>query len=252
MTREENKTVATNDVPRPLMDHLADLRRMVIRSLAALALGIALALPLAPLVLRWLQQPLRAVTDTPEQFLRSLEVGGAFTVLMTLMFWTGLLVSMPFILFFVGQFVFPGLRRTEQRVAVEAVLVGGAFFACGVALGYRLTLPAVLRFMFSLHQWMGISPEWTITSYIAFSVQTLIAFGLGFELPVVLLVVARLGWVSHRTLRAGRPYAVIVALVVGAVLTPPDVASQLLMAVPLVLLYEMCIWVTWAAERKRA
>lgn len=252
MTLEKNTTQAARDVPRPLMDHLADLRRTVIRSLTALALGIALALPLAASVLRWLQQPLRAVTDTPEQFLRSLEVGGAFTVLMTLTFWTGLLVSMPFILFFVGQFVFPGLRRTEQRVAIEAVLVGSALFACGVALGYRLTLPAVLRFMFSLHQWMGISPEWTITSYIAFSVQTLIAFGLGFELPVVLLVVARLGWVSHHTLRAGRPYAVIVALVIGAFLTPPDVASQLLMAVPLVLLYEICIWVTWAAEQKRA
>lgn len=252
MTLEKNEMRVPDDVPKPLMDHLADLRRMLIRSFAALALGIALAFPLAPLILRWLQQPLRAVTNTPEQFLRSLEVGGAFTVLMTVVFWTGLLVSLPCILFFVGQFVFPGLRRTERRVAVEAVLVGATFFAFGVALGYRLILPAVLRFMFGLHQWMGISPEWTITSYIAFSVQTLIAFGLGFELPVVLLVLARLGWVSNRMLRAGRPYAVIAALVVGAVLTPPDVASQLLMAGPLLLLYEICVWVTWAAERKRA
>lgn len=242
---------AEMDESKPFLEHLADLRRTLIRCAVALILGIGIAFPLAPHILRWLQAPLRVVAEDPTRFLRSLEVGGAFSILMTVAFWTGLLVSSPFVVFFIGQFVFPGLRQTEKRVVVEALLLGALLFAFGVALGYRLTLPATLAIMFGMHQWMGIAAEWTITSYVAFSVQTLIAFGLAFEMPVVLLVLARLGLVSHRVLRAGRPYAVILSLVVGAVLTPPDVASQLLMAIPLIILYELCVWVTWAAERRR-
>lgn len=236
---------------KPFLEHLADLRRTLIRSLVAMAVGLAVAFPLAPRILRWLQRPLQAVTDDPTKFLRSLEVGGAFHILMTVSFWSGLLLSLPLVLVFIGQFVFPGLRRAERRIAVEAAGLGALLFAFGVALGYRLTLPATLAIMFGMHQWMGIAPEWTITSYVTFSVQTLIAFGLAFELPVVLLVLARLGLVSHRVLRAGRPWAVVIALIVGALLTPPDVASQLLMAVPLILLYELCVLATWVAERRQ-
>lgn len=238
------------DEAKPFLEHLADLRRMLIRCAVALVLGISIAFPIAPAILRWLQHPLRAVTEDPSRFLRSLEVGGAFSILMTVSFWSGLLLSLPFLLFFVGQFVFPGLRRSERRVVTEAVLLGALLFAFGVALGYHLTLPATLAIMFGMHQWMGIAAEWTITSYVAFSVQTLIAFGLAFEMPVVLLVLTRLGLVSHDILRAGRPFAVIAALVMGAILTPPDVASQLLMAIPLIILYELCVWVTWAAKRR--
>jgi sec-independent protein translocase protein TatC len=243
--------VSEPEEAKPFLEHLVDLRRTLIRCCVALAAGMAVAFPLAPHILHWLQLPLRAVTDDPSRFLRSLEVGGAFSILMTVAFWTGLLISLPFLLLFIGQFVFPGLRPNERRAVSEAVVLGALLFAFGVALGYRLTLPATLAIMFGMHQWMGIAAEWTITSYVAFSAQTLIAFGLAFEMPVVLLVLARLGLVSHRILRAGRPWAIVIALIIGAFLTPPDVASQLLMAVPLMILYELCVWVTWAAERRK-
>ncbi len=239
------------DEPRPFLEHLADLRRTLTACAATLAVGMGIAFTAAPRVLRWLQVPLRTVTEDPTRFLRSLEVGGAFSILMTVAFWTGLLISLPFLLFFIGRFVFPGLKQAERRAVLEAVLLGALLFAFGVALGYRLTLPATLAIMFGMHQWMGIAAEWTITSYVAFAVQTLMAFGLAFEMPALLLVLARLGLVSHRVLRAGRPYAIILALAIGALLTPPDVASQLLMAGPLLVLYELCVWVTWAAERRR-
>lgn len=233
-----------SDVPRPFSEHLADLRRTIIECLIALGAGWLIALPLAPRVLTLLRSPLQWLGREPDYFLRSLDVGGAFSILITVSFWTGLLLAAPIMLISVTRFVAPGLRRHERRVLAEVVAVGLLLFVTGVIFGYRVTLPAALRVMFSLHDWLGIRPEWTITSYVSFAVQTLLAFGLGFELPAILWALARLGLVSHSALVRGRPYAFLAALVLGAFLTPPDVVSQLLMAVPLLALYEVCVWVT--------
>ena len=251
MNAKADETAGRDDA-KPFLEHLEDLRRALIRCAAALVAGMIVAFPSAPWILRVLQRPLRSVVEDPERFLRSLEVGGAFSVAMRMAFWSGLLISAPFLLLFVGQFVFPGLKRGERKLVLQAGAFGVALFVVGVALGYWVTLPAALRVMFGMHAWLGISAEWTITSYVAFTSQLLIGFGLAFELPAVLLVLARLGLVSHGQLQVARPYAVVIGLVVAALLTPPDVISQLIMAVPLLLLYELCVWITWAGERRKA
>ena len=96
---------------------------------------------------------------------------------------------------------------------------------------------------------LGVQAQWTLASYVTFTTQTLIAFGLAFEIPVVLLVLGRLGIITSAWLRHYRRHALVTALVVGAVLTPPDVFSQMILAGPLILLYEACIWVVWSWER---
>lgn len=235
---------------KPFLEHLEDLRGTVIRCLVALALGVLVAIPFTPTILSLLKVPLRIVSDNPDQFLRSLEVGGAFSVSMQIALWGGLLLSAPFLLLFLGWFVFPGLTQREKQAVVQAGGFAVGLFAVGVYLGYRLALPAGLKMMFGMHSWLGIRAEWTVTSYVAFATQFLICFGLVFELPAILLVLGKLGLVTSAQLRHFRRHAIVVALIVAALLTPPDVFSQLLMGIPLILLYELCIWMVWATERR--
>jgi sec-independent protein translocase protein TatC len=250
MTRPGEMTSEQPDA-KPFLEHLEDLRRTIIACAVALAAGICIATPFTPTIMALLKGPLRAVSDNPDQFLRSIEVGGAFSVSMKIAIWGGLLISAPFIFLFAGWFVFPGLTQREKRAVLQAGGLAVGLFALGVWMGYRLTLPAALKIMFGLHSWLGIRAEWTVTSYVTFAMQLLICFGLVFELPAVLLVLGKLGIVSSAQLRHFRRHAIIVALIVAAVLTPPDVFSQLLMGIPLIALYELCIWLVWAAERAK-
>ena len=243
---------ADDPVPemKSFLEHLEDLRNTLLRSLLALGIGISVVIPFIPAILDLLKAPLVGMVPDPDRFLRSLEVAGAFTVAMRIAFWSGLLLSMPFILIFVGGFVFPALTRKEQRVIRKACALAVILFAFGVLLGYYFTLPFALRAMFVLNEWLGIAAEWTLSSYVAFTTQLLIAFGLSFELPVVLLVLGRLGIITAAQLRSGRRVAIIVILIIGAILTPPDVVSQLIMSIPLLILYEVCVWMVWGWERK--
>jgi len=155
------------------------------------------------------------------------------------------------LIFFAIRFVFPGLTRHERRVVSFALWAAASLFVLGVSLGYALMLPMALRVMLSLHTWMGVRAEWVITSYTTFALQLLLAFGLVFELPVILVVLGRLGIVNAAFLRHYRRHAIVVLLIVAAVLTPPDVVTQIVMAAPLIVLYEACIWVIAAGERPK-
>ena len=236
---------------KPFLSHLEDLRATLIRCVAALAVGMAIAIPLTPQIMALLERPLRSVTDNPVQFLRSLEVAGAFTVSMKMALWAGLLFSSPFLLLFIGAFIFPGLTSKEKRAVINASGFAVVLFVAGVLFGYTFTLPAALKIMFGMHAWLGIRPEWTVTSYVTFALQLLIGFGLVFELPTILLTLGKLGIVSSLQLRTMRRHAIVIILIVAAALTPPDVFSQLLMALPLVALYELCIWLVRLDERRK-
>jgi sec-independent protein translocase protein TatC len=120
--KRASDTTATPDKQgvKPFLAHLEDLRLAILRCIVALAVGMSIAVPLMPRTMMWLKAPLRAVTDNPDQFLRSLEVSGAFSVSMTMAFWTGLLFSSPFLLLFIGAFIFPGLTRREKRAVINA------------------------------------------------------------------------------------------------------------------------------------
>ncbi|MGA1193462.1 MAG: twin-arginine translocase subunit TatC [Kiritimatiellia bacterium] len=236
---------------KPFLEHLEDLRFTLIRSFAAIAIGMVIAFPLAPRILDLLKQPLYRITEDPDRMLQSMEVSGAFISALRMAFWSGLLFSAPFIVLFVGQFVLPALKPAEKKLAGRAGLLGLVLFAAGVALGYFYTLPFALSAMFVMNEWLGVVPLWTINSYVTFSSQLLIAFGLAFEIPMVLLILGRLGIISGEWLRAHRRHAVVAALIIACVLTPPDVVSQIFLTIPLLLMYEGCIWLVLAWDRKR-
>jgi len=235
---------------KPFMEHLEDLRATLIRCAVALAIGMGIAFPLTPRILAVLKSPLLVVTRDPNQFLRSLEVVGAFAVSMKIALWAGLLFSGPFILYFVGWFVFPGLKQAEKTVILKVGGLAILLFIFGVWMGYHFALRAALKIMFGMHAWLGIRAEWTVTSYVSFAMQLLIAFGFVFELPAGILVLGKLGIIQSAQLRYYRRHAILAALIIGMLLAPPDVFSQLLMAIPLIILYEVCLWVVWATERR--
>lgn len=239
------------DIPKPFLEHLEDLRRTILAAAALLALGMAAALPLAPLLLKILRAPLSGITDRPEEFLRSLEIAGGFSIALRLTFWAGLLLAAPFIILVLARFIFPALRAVERKAAAGALALTVILFIGGAAMGYLLVLPTALRLMLGLHTWLGIRAEWTITSYVAFTVQLLLGFGLAFELPVLLLALGWLGVVSSAMLVKYRRHAIVAIFILAMVLTPPDVFSQVLMAIPMMLLYELCVWIIRAWENKR-
>lgn len=234
---------------KPFLAHLEDLRMVLIRSALAIALGMGVALPLTPWILKVLRAPLKGLVENPDAFLWSMDVAGAFTSTMRIAMWSGLVLAAPLLVLVIGAYLMPALTPRERQSVGGVGVASLVLFAAGVWLGYRFTLPFALSAMFTLHQWLGVQPQWTLTSYVTFTTQMLIAFGLAFEIPVVLLILGRLGIISSSWLRTYRRHAIVAALVVGAILTPPDIFSQLILAGPLIVLYEACVWIVWAWER---
>src|SRR4029077_2248401 len=151
------------------------------------------------------------------------------------------------------RFVAPGLYDTEKRLALPFAIAGSFFFLMGASFCYELVFPVGFRFFLEEYASIDVAPQIRISEYLTFAARMLLAFGITFELPVVTFFLARLGVLTHRTLLGVGRYAIVVIFIVAAVLTPgPDVASQLLMAAPLLVLYALSIGVAWAAARPAA
>lgn len=230
------------DTPRPFLDHLEELRRTVLWSLAVLLVASGAMIPLTPHLFTALKWPLRGVVADPDSFLASYEIAAGFMVLLRIAFSAGLILAAPWILWLTARFIFPGLTTVERSIVRRyAGLAVGMFFA-GAGFAFGLILPLALRMMLRMHAWMGITVVNVLaTNYIAFAAQLLLAFGFAFEMPVVLLALGQMGIVSSARLRANRRQVVVALLILAMLVTPQDVATQLLMALPLVLLYEGCI-----------
>lgn len=236
---------------KTFLGHLEDLRGVLLKSLAALVAGLIIVSPFIPEIISWLKAPLVGIVPDPDVFLRTLEVSGGFNVALRTALWSALLVAAPAILYFIGSFVFPGLTVRERQVVLRSSGAAALLFFGGSAMGYYMTLPVALQMMMQINEWVGVQSEWTINSYIAFTIQLLLGFGLAFELPMLVLILGKLGIVSHRQLREKRRHVIVGILVLAMVLTPPDVITQLMMGVPLILLYELCIWIVRVFEREK-
>jgi len=182
--------------------------------------------------------------------LMTTDVAGIFSLTIRIAVYSALILCAPFLMMFIASFVFPGLTPLERKAIKRSLFFSLGLFFVGVLMAYHFTLPVALNFMWRLNQWLGVDPRWTVNSYIQFSMHVLFGFGLAFQLPVVMLVLGKMGLVDSRSLREKRRFAVVGCLVVGMVLTPPEVYTQVMMAVPLYLLYEMCIWLLYFSEKR--
>jgi len=217
--------------------HLEELRWAIIKSIVVVALTTTAAFAFTDFVWAVLRLPFARIADQVE-----LIYSGpldAFLVKVKLALLAGLVAAAPFVLGFLWSFVAPGLTRRERCVVYCGVGVGSVFFGLGVGFGYLL-LPYGLQFLVSFSV-PGFGNLWPVVHYLDFCLRLLLGFGLVFELPVVLTLLVRLDLVRVATLRRFRPYAVIAAFVLAAVLTPPDIVSQIALALPIIGLYEMSI-----------
>lgn len=175
-----------------------------------------------------------------------------FMLSMKLSFFAAIIVSFPLLLMFILQFVLPGLHANEKRVLWPAMAVGFGLFLSGVIFAYLVVLPLALDFFQGWGENMGVSNDWRIGEYITFATQFTLLFGLSFELPVVVMALVKIGLLTYSTMSNTRSYAILAIFVAAAIITPtPDALTLSLMAGPMILLYEICIWLAWFDERKQ-
>ena len=224
------------DGDRPLVAHLLELRSRVLRGVAGLVLALLCLLPFANKLYALLAQPLLDKLPKGGQLIAT-QVASPFFAPMKLAFFVALLVTMPWLLYQAWAFVAPGLYRREKKLALPLLGSALALFYAGCAFAYFLVLPMVFGFLAKVTP-AGVAMMTDISAYLDFVLVLFLAFGLSFELPVALVILALLGWVTPAQLREGRGYAVVGIFVIAAIVTPPDVVSQLLLAIPMCLLYE--------------
>ena len=191
--------------------------------------------------------------DDTAQLLRMTALGPAetFTLTLKLAFFAGIVVSFPLLLWFLADFVLPGLTPRERRLVLPSVLVGFALFLGGVLFAYFIVSPRALRFFYEYSMRLGVISDWRIGQFVSFVTQFILIFGLCFELPVVVMALVKLGMLSYSSMSRTRAYAVATIFFVAALITPTtDALTLFLLGGPMVILYEICIWLAWAIERK--
>ena len=231
----------------PFLDHLEELRWRILKSLSGVVVGAIVCALFSDALLRLLTLPAEDMKVPPE--LITLKPMGMFVVKLNIALVGGLLVALPIVFHQLWLFVAPGLYRNEKRYVVFIICSSILCFAAGAAVAYFAVIPIALGFLVGMTSGTGVIPQFDIGLYIGFVLRLLLAFGVVFELPVATFFLSKVGLLTADRMRAGRRYAILIGFVLAALLTPPDPISQLMMALPLILLYQMSIWVAKFAAR---
>ena len=229
--------------------HLLELRTRLLRSAVALMLVFVCLFPWASDLYALLAQPLLAKLPAGGQMIAT-DVTTPFFVPLKVALMAAFLVALPYILYQAWRFVAPGLYAHEKRLIVPLIASSTILFFCGMSFAYFVVFPVVFGFITASAP-IGVAVMTDIDKYLSFVLSMFVAFGLTFQVPVVVVVLVRMGIVSVEKFREIRPYVVVGAFVVGAIFTPPDVVSQTMLALPLWLLYEAGIVVgSWVGKRQ--
>ena len=237
------------DLKQPFLSHLTELRSRLIYCAIAIGIGFILSYAFKEKLFKLLVSPLIAnmaddsklvFTNLPEMF---------FTYLKTA-FVAGLIIASPVIFYQIWMFVAPGLYQREKKYIIPFVLCSTILFAGGALFGYKVVFPFGFKFFLGYeNSYIQALPK--VKEYFSFSTKLLLAFGIVFELPIVIFFLARIGAVTPELLRKKRKYAVLLTFAAAAIFTPPDVVTQCMMAVPLIILYEVGIIIAQIFGKKR-
>ena len=228
---EENKI--------PFTSHLEELRERIIKSFIAVAVGFFICYGFKEKLFEIMTHPLVSVMETGDKLIFT-GLPEAFFTYLKVAFLAGLLLAGPVIIYQFWMFVAPGLYKRERRIMIPIVLLSTFFFIGGALFGYFIVFPFGFKFFLSFAS-DTIKALPSMKEYLSFASKLLLAFGLVFELPIVITFMARLGLVTVPFLRENRKYAILLFFVGAAMITPPDVVTQIMMAFPLMLLYEISI-----------
>ena len=235
----------------PLLDHLVELRNRLLWCVLALAISFGVCFYFAEPIYGWLVQPLKNVGQDKLVYIDIFE---AFFVQVKVGLFAAMMVSFPVLATQIWRFVAPGLYKNEKKAFLPFLMMTPILFGLGASLAYFGAMPVALKFLLGFEGEVGgITQEALpgVGNYLSFATTFIFGFGAAFQLPVLLMLFESAGIVTRDQLKAGRRYAIVGAFAVAAVLTPPDVVSQLLLAVPLCLLYELALVAIWFTQRRR-
>jgi sec-independent protein translocase protein TatC len=238
-----------NDTTQPFLSHLEELRKRLVVCAIAVGAGFVLSYIFSEQLFSVLTLPLTEVLP-PESKLIFTSLPEMFIVYIKAALIAGIILASPVIFYEIWLFVTPGLYQTEKRYAIPFVLFSSILFSSGALFGYFIVFPYGFKFF------MGFATEDiqalpSVKEYFSFAIRLLMAFGLVFEMPVVVFFLTKIGLITPEVMKKYRKFAILGAFIVAAILTPPDAATQLMMAVPIIILYELSIFIGKGAYRKR-
>lgn len=239
-----------SDEPKPFLDHIEDLRKMLIKMLIVLGLMMGGAFAFQRTIVEIMERPLLAF-DPDRTSLTNFGVADPLTIAIELSFYAGLVMAFPFLVLFLAEFILPALTAKEKRMLYPAAAVSFGLFLVGVLFAYYCVLPPTLDYFFNYSKALNWKPLWSVREYFSFTTQFVVSFGLAFELPLAVLLLVKLEILSYEVLQKTRAFAVVIILFLAAIITPTtDMLTLALMAGPMYLLYEGCILIAWAMERR--
>jgi sec-independent protein translocase protein TatC len=244
-----------DDTKAPLMDHLIELRRRLIWSFVALGVAFAGCFYFADRIFAFLAQPLVEAFGRGEGKLIYTKLYEAFFVEIRVALFAAFFLAFPVIANQLWAFVAPGLYAKEKKAFLPFLVATPVLFLLGGALAYYFVMPVAFTFFLKFEGNLGgIEQEAlpAVGDYLSLVMHFILAFGIAFLLPILLMLMERAGLVTRDQLKRGRRYAILVAFIVAAIATPPDVISQLMLAIPLILLYELSLIAIWFTEKRRA
>lgn len=223
---------------QPFLSHLVELRDRLLRAVMCVLVVVLVLMPVSNTLYEWLSRPLmQQMSDIGAQMIAT-EVASPFLAPFKLTCFVAVAISAPYIFYQLWAFVAPGLYRHEKRLALPLLISSSALFYCGIAFAYYAVFPLVFGFLTTAAP-TGVTVMTDISRYLDFVIVMFFAFGAAFEVPVATYLVVRTGISTREALAEKRPYVIVGAFVVAAILTPPDVISQTMMAIPIWLLYEV-------------
>jgi len=239
-----------DDSQLPLTSHLAELRSRIFKILISWAIGFAICWNWSELIFGWLLQPATEALGADGGTLQAIAPTEIFFTYLKSSLLAGFALALPVVFWQIWAFVSPGLYANEKKVAIPFVTISTGLFAAGASFGYFMVFPLVYKFFASFSSDF-VESAWTMREVFALTTRLFIAFGVGFELPVVVFFLSASGIVEPRQFISGLKYAVLLAFVFSAILTPPDVVSQVLLAGPLVVLYLLGVGVAFIFTGRR-
>jgi sec-independent protein translocase protein TatC len=244
----KSKSKKTTRSEMPFLDHLEELRWRILKSLGSVFLFTIIAFPFTGFLLDFLTLPNSHLSEPAK--LIFLKPTGMLMVRLEIAIASGILVSLPVLLYQLWMFISPGLLYKEKRFILPAIFATTFCFLLGAAFAYGILIPMVLPFLFNMGT-KSINANINITEYMSFVLRLILVAGLIFELPILSFFLTRIGLLTPAFLKKVRPYSIVIIFIFSAIVTPPDPMSQILMALPLLILYEISIWISYIGYRAK-
>ncbi|QAR30909.1 twin-arginine translocase subunit TatC [Ornithobacterium rhinotracheale] len=267
---KHNNNTPKNDMP--FLDHVAELRKHLLRAIVGVVIGAILATVFWQQILDFIMAPLKSNFTTYKAFnkighftgygdlypkpfniqseLTNLEFGGQFTAIIGVILVAGLIIALPYVVYEIFQFIKPGLTPMERKYSNLTMFFTIMFFLLGVGFSYYFIMPLSVHFMY-FFQPFGVENNWKLLSYISVFVQTTLSTGVVFLLPIFVYFLAKIDLVTPNFMKTYRKHAFVVVLTIAAIITPADILSMVIASIPLLLLYELSILIVkWVYKNK--